>query len=61
MGRVKSVAIKTLGDELLAAHADRFSNDFEKNKIAIKELQPLASRRTRNTVAGYITSKKKEQ
>jgi len=56
MGRVKSVAIKTLGDELIRKHGKMFSDDFEKNKGALKEIKPVKSKRIRNILAGYITT-----
>lgn len=57
MGRIKSIAIKRLGEELIREHASKFSTDFEKNKKALDEVKPIKSKRTRNIVAGYITKK----
>jgi small subunit ribosomal protein S17e len=59
MGRVKSVAIKTLGDELIAEHGERFMEDFEHNKKVLEEVRPIKSKRVRNILAGYITRKMK--
>ena len=55
MGSVKSVAIKTLGEEILTQNRERFGRDFTKNKKALQEIRPIKSKRVRNTVAGYIT------
>ena len=59
MGRVKSVAIKTLGRELIAKHGSKFSEDFETNKRVLGDIMPIKSKRIRNILAGYITSKMK--
>lgn len=57
MGRIKSIAIKRLGEELIKEHGSKFSTDFEKNKKALEEVKPIKSKRTRNILAGYITKK----
>jgi small subunit ribosomal protein S17e len=57
MGRIKSIAIKRLGEELIKKHGGKFSEDFEKNKKALIEVKPIKSKRTRNILAGYITKK----
>jgi len=57
MGRIKSIAIKRLGEELIKEHGKKFSEEFEKNKKALNEVRPIKSKRTRNIVAGYITKK----
>jgi small subunit ribosomal protein S17e len=56
MGRIKSVPVKNLGDELIATHGKKFTEDFEKNKKVLGEVKKIKSKRTRNTVAGYITT-----
>ena len=55
MGRVKTIAVKTLGDELIRAHGKKFSDNFEKNKKALDEVKEIKSKRVRNVLAGYIT------
>lgn len=57
MGRIKSIAIKRLGEELIKEYGKKFSEDFEKNKKALGEVKPIKSKRTRNILAGYITKK----
>jgi len=57
MGRVKSTAIKRLGDELIQKYPDRFSTDFETNKEVLKEIKNIRSKKIRNILAGYITKK----
>ena len=57
MGRIKTIAIKTLGDELIKKHGNKFFDDFDKNKRVLEEFQKVKSKRTRNILAGYITGK----
>lgn len=51
MDRIKRISI-----ELLENNPDRFTNDFEKNKQAIKEIAIVRSKVLRNRIAGFITS-----
>ena len=55
MGRIKSIAIRTMGDDLIKEFADKFSTDFDKNKKILEEVKPIKSKRTRNILAGYIS------
>ena len=55
MGRIKSIAVKNLGREMIAVHGDRFSTDFDKNKKIVDEIRSIDSKKIRNVVAGYIT------
>jgi small subunit ribosomal protein S17e len=55
MGRIKITAIKSLADDMIEEHGDRFGSDFEKNKLALNELKEIKSKKTRNVLAGYIT------
>jgi small subunit ribosomal protein S17e len=59
MGRVKSIAVKTLGDDLIREHAKKLTPDFEKNKRVLEDLIEIKSKRVRNVLAGYITKKMK--
>jgi len=55
MGRIKIVAIKSLGNDLIESHGKKFSEDFDSNKKAIQEVRNIQSKKIRNIVAGYIT------
>lgn len=57
MGRVKSIAVKVLADELIKEHGDRFTTNFEKNKKVLGEVKKIESKRVRNILAGYISKK----
>ena len=60
MGRIKSVPVKNLGDEMIAKLGDKFTEDFERNKQVLDEAKEIDSKRTRNIVAGYITTQMKK-
>lgn len=60
MGKVRPAYIKRLGDELLERYPDRFSDDFQHNKQVVAQLVEGLSKRVRNRVAGYITSRVKK-
>ena len=57
MGRIKSIAVKTLADDLIKSHDGKFSDEFEKNKEILLEVKPIKSKKVRNVLAGYITKK----
>ncbi len=59
MGRVKSIAIKTLGDDLIREHPKKLSPNFDSNKKALGDITEIKSKRVRNVLAGYITKKMK--
>lgn len=56
MGRVKTTAVKTVANELIREHGDKFSDDFDHNKKVLEDIKPVKSKRVRNTIAGYITN-----
>jgi small subunit ribosomal protein S17e len=59
MGRIKSIAVKTLADELIRAQGGKFTTDFMKNKKMLQDIQPIKSKKVRNVLSGYITKKMK--
>lgn len=56
LGKVKTEHIKRLAKELIERFPEKFSNNFEENKHAVAELTTGTTPRTRNQIAGYITS-----
>ncbi len=54
---IKPTYIKTLGEEILHKHREKFSNDFEGNKESVAQVTDIESKRVRNRVAGFITRK----
>ena len=60
MGRVKNIGVKTLGDDLIKEHVDKFTEDFEKNKKSLEGIKSIKSKKIRNILAGYITNEMKK-
>jgi len=59
MGRIRTKFTKRLVDELLFKHRSKFTNDFNKNKLAVQELSDVRTKKIRNQLAGYATKKVK--
>ncbi|MGP8125157.1 MAG: 30S ribosomal protein S17e [Nitrososphaerales archaeon] len=52
---------RRLSDMILERHPEAFSADYEKNKIALKELALIPSKQLRNHIAGYIAKSLKPE
>lgn len=61
MGRIKTIFIKRVGRELFEANAEKFSEDYSKNKAVVKELADIESKKILNVVTGYVTTLKKQK
>ena len=59
MGRIRTKFTKRLVDELLAKHGEKFTDDFNKNKLVVQELSDVKTKKIRNQLAGYATKKVK--
>ncbi len=59
MGRIKTKLIKALTNEVYEKYKDEFTTDFTANKRILDSVQDDASKKLRNTIAGYATRKKK--
>ncbi len=55
MGKVKTEQIKHLAKELITKYPDKFSTNFDDNKVMVSQLTEGTTTRVRNQVAGYIT------
>ncbi|VVB81054.1 30S ribosomal protein S17e [uncultured archaeon] len=56
MGRIKTKMIKRLTFDLIKQSRERFTKQFEDNKKVVRELLGNeASKKIRNSVAGYVT------
>lgn len=55
MGRIKTKLIKRLTFESVNLCKDKFTTNFEENKKIVAELLGDASKKIRNSVAGYVT------
>ena len=56
MGRIKTQLIKRLTFEIIKQSRDKLTTQFEENKKVVGELLGDASKKIRNSVAGYVTS-----
>jgi small subunit ribosomal protein S17e len=54
MGRIRSTLIKRTGGVILAKNPDKFKDDFQTNKLNLKEAADIHSKKLRNVIAGYI-------
>ena len=55
MGRIKTQMIKRLAFKLLAKHSVELKDNFSDNKKIVQALMTPASKKVRNSVAGYVT------
>jgi len=55
MGRIKTKLSRRVTFDLIKSNKDKFSAQFEENKKVVSELISGASKKVRNTVAGYVT------
>jgi ribosomal protein S17E len=56
MGRIKTKMIKRLTFELIKQSRERFTTTFDENKKVVGDLLGAdAGKKTRNSVAGYVT------
>ncbi|MBW2971608.1 30S ribosomal protein S17e [Candidatus Woesearchaeota archaeon] len=61
MGRIKTDMVKRTTTKLVAAHPDKFTKNFDKNKLALKELAEIRSKKLRNVIAGYSVRLKRQE
>jgi len=55
LGKVRTDTVKRTSRELLRRFPDRFTGEFESDKLAVNELVITQSKRLRNRIAGYVT------
>ena len=55
MGRIKTMLVKRVTNELIETYPGRFTTDFTKNKAIVEELSNVPSKKIRNVIAGYVT------
>lgn len=54
MGKVRTIAIKSMARRLMAQFEGKFTTDFEVNKKLVAELTTIRAKHLRNRLAGYI-------
>ncbi|MBW2993661.1 30S ribosomal protein S17e [Candidatus Woesearchaeota archaeon] len=60
MGRIKTMMIKRITNNLVAEHRDDFKKTFEENKQIVEQFADIPSKKLRNIIAGYVTRLMKE-
>lgn len=55
MGNIRPSFIKIRAIKLVEQHREKFSNDFDHNKIIVSQLTDVDSKKLRNWIAGYVT------
>ncbi|HIL49486.1 MAG TPA: 30S ribosomal protein S17e [Candidatus Poseidoniales archaeon] len=55
MGNIRPKFIKSRAVRLLEIYPDRFTDDFDTNKLLVAEYTDVDNNRMRNWIAGYIT------
>ncbi len=58
LGKVKTDQVKRAGKELLKRFPEKFTTEFDENKVLVNTLTKGTSTRVRNQIAGYITRTK---
>jgi len=61
MGRVRPTYIKRVAIELVRSYPDRFTDDFDHNKVVVNELTDVDSITMRNRITGYVTRFRKQE
>lgn len=55
MGRIKTMLIKRITNDLVSEHGDEFKQNFEENKELVTKFANIPSKKLRNVIAGYAT------
>lgn len=59
MGNVRPTYIKRVAIELVKRNNDKFTEDFNHNKLMVNELTDVKGKAFRNRIAGYVTTYRK--
>ncbi|MEA3430613.1 MAG: 30S ribosomal protein S17e [Nanoarchaeota archaeon] len=55
MGRIKTMLIKRVTNDLVSEHRSEFKDSFEENKKLVTKFAKFPSKKLRNVIAGYVT------
>jgi len=55
MGRIKTLPIKRVTNEIFDSYKDRLTVDYKKNKEFLGTITEIKSKKIRNIIAGYLT------
>ena len=60
MGRIKTMLVKRVTNDLVDAHRSSFKKDFDENKKIVSSFADIPSKKLRNMIAGYVTRQMKK-
>ncbi len=55
MGNIRPSFIKIRAIKLVEQHGEKFTEDFDHNKLMVQQLTDVDSKKLRNWIAGYVT------
>ena len=55
MGNIRPSFIKIRAIALVEQHGEKFTEDFDHNKLMVQKLTDVESNKLRNWIAGYVT------
>ena len=55
MGKVRIASVKKVARELIEQYPDRFTTNYESNKVAMANVVDAKTKRLRNRIVGYVT------
>ncbi|TFF86415.1 MAG: 30S ribosomal protein S17e [Promethearchaeota archaeon] len=58
MGKIRTETIKRIAHDVRDKYPNKFTTDFEKNKLLLDEIAIIPSKTLRNRIAGYITRRR---
>lgn len=61
MGRIRTTYVKRMTRKILEQFPGKFTQDFQKNKAALKEVTETPSKQLRNKIAGSLARTLKSQ
>ena len=59
MGRIKTMLVKRVSNELLIRYKDRLTSNFSTNKQKLVDIVDVKNKKLRNILAGCLTKKVK--
>lgn len=55
MGRVRNSVVKKAAAKIISSYYSKLDNDFHQNRMVIRDVAEIQSKRLRNQVAGFVT------
>jgi small subunit ribosomal protein S17e len=55
MGSIRSSNVKRIAESLVTQYPGKFTKDYSENRAIVKQVVTVASKKTLNNIAGYVT------